>query len=132
MNNAIYWLNLNLAFTALMWLPYILNRLFKQGFAAMGYDENLPPVSEWAVRAKKAHYNAVENLVVFAPAVLSFALINGSDFNVIKVAVVTYFIARVIHYVCYTFKVPYLRTLSFAAGWISTIYILVMICQLVG
>ncbi|MFT6545366.1 MAG: hypothetical protein ACJAT2_002700, partial [Bacteriovoracaceae bacterium] len=56
MNEAIYWLNVNLIITALMWVPYILNRVLKQGIGAMGYAGDLPPMSDWAIRAKKAHY----------------------------------------------------------------------------
>jgi uncharacterized MAPEG superfamily protein len=132
MNDAIYWLNVNLVLTAVMWLPYVLNRLVKQGIPAMGYRDDLPAVSDWAVRAKKAHSNSVENLVIFAPAVLSFMMLEGATFEAIQCSIGIYFFSRIIYYVCYTFKVPYVRTLSFAAGWGSTIYILCQVCQLAG
>jgi len=116
--------------TVLMWVPYILNRLYKQGIPAMGYDENLPPVSEWANRAKKAHYNAVENLVVFAPAVLGYMMLDGADFEVIQCSIGIYMFSRVVHYVSFTFKVPYVRTLALGAGWGATVYIIAKVCEL--
>jgi len=130
MNEVICWLNMSLGLTAVLWMPYIINRLFKQGAGGMGYAENLPAVSAWAERAKKAHYNAVENLVVLAPAVFSYLLLQGSELKSIACALQVYFFARIIHYLSYTFKIPYIRTLSFSAGWASTIYIIVKVCQL--
>lgn len=57
--------------TALLWVPYILNRMAVRGIAdTMGYPENPKPVSRWAKRLQAAHANAVENLVVFATLVL--------------------------------------------------------------
>ena len=132
MKEAIYWLNVNLLITAVMWLPYIINQICKQRLAAFGYDENVAPVSAWATRAKKAHYNAVENLVIFAPAVLGFMMLPGADFKVIECSVGIYMFSRVVHYFCFTFKIAYLRTLAFMAGWGSTMYILFKVCELAG
>ena len=57
--------------TAVMWMPYILNLIAVRGLMdAIGYPQNPMPLSPWAERMKKAHSNAVENLVVFAPLVL--------------------------------------------------------------
>jgi hypothetical protein len=59
------------AFTALMWIPYILNMITVRGLLdAVGYPENPKPMAPWATRMKAAQYNAVENLVVFAALVL--------------------------------------------------------------
>ena len=64
----------------------------------------------------KADANAVENLVVFATLIL---LANALSITsaVIATAAVVYFWARVVHAVSYTLGVPWLRTLSFAAGF---------------
>ncbi len=60
------------AFTGLMWVPYIVNRLMVRGIAdAVGYPENPKPQSPWAQRLMQAHANAVENLVIFAALVLA-------------------------------------------------------------
>ena len=58
-------------FTALMWIPYILNMIMVRGLMdAVGYPENPKPLAPWATRMKAAHYNAIENLAVFAALVL--------------------------------------------------------------
>ena len=58
--------------TMLLWVPYILDRIAKWGLVgAVGYPQNPPPQSPWAIRMMKAHVNAVENLVVFAALVLA-------------------------------------------------------------
>ena len=62
--------------TALMWIPYILNMIAVRGLKdAIGYPENPAPLAPWAQKMKAAHYNAVENLVVFAALVLSGAVV---------------------------------------------------------
>src|SRR5262245_32718619 len=117
MPGIICWLTINLGLTAIMWVPYILNLIKVQGLGAMGYNDKLRPMSAWAQRAKKAHYNAVENLALMAPAALAYVVMGGADPGHVQTALQIYFVCRVIHYLCYTFKVAYLRTLSFAAGW---------------
>jgi uncharacterized MAPEG superfamily protein len=58
-------------FTGLMRIRYILNRIAVSGLAdTVGYPLDPKPQSPWAMRMKKAHANAVENLVVFAALVL--------------------------------------------------------------
>ena len=109
--------------TALMWVPYILNMISVRGLVnAMGYPENSPPMADWANRLKAAHYNAVENLVVFAPLVL---IVEIMDIGGLATALssMIYFIARVVHALSYTLKVPYVRTGTYAAGWLSVLCI---------
>ena len=106
------------AFTGLLWLPYILDRVATRGLLdAVGYPENPKPQSPWAQRLMKAHLNAVENLVVFATLVLA-ALAAGVSSSVIATAAMVYFWARVVHAVVYTFGIPWLRTLSFTVGFL--------------
>lgn len=116
-----------LVLNLVLWLPYILNQIMVQGLVeAVGYPENPKPLAPWAQRAKKAHYNAVENLVVFAAAVLMLnALGIGSETTALACTV--YFWARVVHYVVYTAGIPWLRTLSFAVAWVATV---VLVLQL--
>ncbi len=57
--------------TALIWIPYILDRIMVWGLLdTVGYPENPKSQSPWARRMMKAHDNAIENLVVFAALVL--------------------------------------------------------------
>jgi uncharacterized MAPEG superfamily protein len=107
------------ALTGLLWVPYILDRIAAWGLTgAVGYPENPPPQSPWAVRMKKAHGNAVENLVVFTALVLA-AHALGVTSGAIATAAVVYFWARVVHVLAYTFAIPWVRTLAFAVGFFA-------------
>jgi uncharacterized MAPEG superfamily protein len=84
----------------------------------VGYPENPPPQSPWARRMINAHYNAVENLVVFAALVLA-AHAPGVSTGAIATAAIVYFWARVVHVVAYTLAIPWARTLAFAVGFFA-------------
>jgi len=104
-------------FTALMWIPYILNMILVRGISdAVGYPENPKPLADWAGRMKAAHYNAVENLAVFATLVLVAHAAGVSNETTVMASAI-YFWARVVHFAVYTFKVPWVRTLAFVAGF---------------
>lgn len=119
MSQELLYLSWVTVFTALLWIPYILNMIAVRGVAdAIGYPEHPKPIAPWAQRMKAAHYNAVENLVVFAALVL-IANASGVSNNMTVLACVIYFWARVVHFFVYAFKVPGLRTLAFAVGWIA-------------
>ncbi len=115
------------ALSAVMWVPYILNTIAVRGLMnAVGYPEDPAPLAGWAQRMKSAHYNSVENLVVFATLVL-VANAAGISNNVTVLACEIYFWARLVHLLTYTFAVPWVRTLSFAAGWACQIAILLQV-----
>ena len=106
-------------FTGLLWVPYILDRVATRGLLdAVGYPENPKPQSPWAQRLIKAHFNAVENLVVFAALVLA-AVAAGISTSVVASACTVYFWARVVHALAYTFAVPWVRTLAFTVGFLA-------------
>ncbi len=107
------------AFTGLLWIPYILDRVAAWGLMdAVGYPPHPKPQSPWAERLKKAHTNAVENLVVFA-ALVGVAYAAGVSNPVVAEASIVYFWARVVHALAYTFAVPWVRTLAFALGFLA-------------
>ena len=102
--------------TAVLWVPYILNMITTRGLLdAVGYPEDPAPMSPWAHRLKAAHYNAVENLVVFATLVL-IAHAAGVSTSLTVTAANVYFWARVVHAVSYALAIPWVRTLAFAVG----------------
>jgi len=105
--------------TGVLWIPYILDRIATGGLLeAVGYPANPKPQSAWAVRLKKAHANAVENLVVFAALVLvaHAAGISNSD---VATASIAFFWARLVHALAYTLALPWVRTLAFAVGFVA-------------
>ena len=115
------------ALTTALWIPYILNAIMVRGMIdAMGYPEDPKPLSPWAARMKKAHYNAVENLVVFAAVVLTLNTVGISNDTTV-LACQVYFWARLAHFLVYGFGIPFVRTLTYFAGWICTV---VLILQL--
>ena len=117
MKTELFYLVIVTAFTGLLWLPYILDRVVVRGLMdAVGYPDNPKPQSPWAQRLMKAHANAVENLVVFAALVLAANALGVSN-GAIASAAVVYFWARVIHALGYTFAVPLVRTLAFTVGF---------------
>jgi uncharacterized MAPEG superfamily protein len=103
--------------TAVVWIPYILDRIMVRGIMdAVGYPANPKPQSPWAQRMQAAHANAVENLVVFAALVLVTQDAGISNTATI-VACMVYFWARVVHLLAYTAALPWVRTLAFAVGF---------------
>ena len=105
------------AFTGLLWMPYVLNRMMVRGIpATVGYPSDPEPLAHWARRLRAAHANAVENLVVFAPLILA-AHALGITTSLTAAAGPLYLWSRVAHAVTYTFRVPWLRTLAFMGGF---------------
>lgn len=115
------------ALSAVMWIPYIINAVMVRGLVdAVGYPEDPKPLAPWAQRMKAAHYNSVENLVVFSAAVL-IAHAAGVSNDTTVLACQVYFWARVAHLLVYTFAVPWLRTLSFTVGWLCVMTLLLQL-----
>lgn len=104
-------------FTAILWMPYILNMIAVRGLTdAVGYPEEPTPLSPWAENMKAAHANAIENLVIFAALVLIADAVNVTTPATVTAATI-YFWARVVHALSYTFSVPWVRTLAFVTGF---------------
>jgi uncharacterized MAPEG superfamily protein len=115
------------ALTAVLWLPYILSHILTHGLIpALTYAADGRPLPGWAERARKAHYNAVENLVPFAALVL-VAHAAGIHTAATATAATIYFWARVAHYVAYAAGIPFGRTLTFALGWAMQAWIFLAI-----
>jgi uncharacterized MAPEG superfamily protein len=110
-------------FTALLWIPYVLNRMVVSGIAAtVGYPVNPAPLAPWAQRLRAAHANAVENLVVFAALILT-AQVLGISTSVTAMASTLYLWSRVVHAITYALRVPWLRTLAFVGGFAAQMMI---------
>ncbi len=113
--------------TAVMWMPYILNMIAVRGLVdAVGYPDDPKPLSAWAAKMKAAHSNAVENLVVFAALVL-IANAAGVSNSTTVLACELYFWARLVHLLSYTFAIPWVRTITFVAGFACQIAIVLQL-----
>lgn len=115
-----FWLLATTLLTAILWVPYVLDRMIKLGIPrALGnprpndWDEQ----SAWARRAHRAHLNAIEGLVVFAPLALLAARVSGDGVAVAQTAGAVYFGARLAHAIVYLLGIPGLRTVSFLVGF---------------
>jgi uncharacterized MAPEG superfamily protein len=110
--------------TALMWVPYVVARIFSAGLTAAfgvpgpGYPTDAP----WADRARRAHVNAVENLAVFAPLILT-AAISGVSTPATVLASRLYVAARMAHYLIYVAGIPLARTVAFLIGSFATLVV---------
>ena len=118
MTTELYWLVMTTLMTALLWVPYILNRMKEMGVwpAVWNPHPDPRPKAQWAERLMRAHANAVENLVIFAPLVLALHVL-GLNTTSTATASVVYFAVRVAHVILYTFAIPLLRTVAFFVGF---------------
>ena len=132
MSNEMYWLVLTVAMTGLFWLPYILDRIMVRGLmpTMANPSPSDKPQSAWAQRMIAAHTNAVENLVVFAPLVLTTQLLNIAT-PTTAFACGLYFWSRLVHVVVYTLGIPVLRTLAFAGGFVAQALLVLAIFKLI-
>lgn len=114
----LYWLVLTTVMTGLFWIPYILQRILENGaLQALLDPQGLTHMNApWAQRMMRAHQNAVENLVIFAPLVLALHA-TGANTSVTTTACIVYFFARAAHFFIYTLAIPLFRTVAFIAGF---------------
>ena len=116
-SNELYWLTLTAIFTGLMWLPYILWLIGKLGLvpALMDGEHDITYDAAWAARSRRAHANAVENLVIFG--VLAIAVhVSGTASALTATAGAVFFFSRLAHYAVYVAGLPVIRTVLFAVG----------------
>jgi uncharacterized MAPEG superfamily protein len=84
--------------------------------------ERIAELPGWAGRARRAHLNMIENMVLFAPLII-IADIAGRDNGMTQLGAQLFFWARVAYAVIYLAGIPYLRTLA----WLVSVVGLVMI-----
>ena len=107
MSGELQWLTYTVILTGILWMPYILDRAMVRGL--MGSMANpspaLKPQTPWAQRLQAAHYNTVENLVVFAPLVLILNCMHVSTANTV-LACAMFFWARLAYVIVYAVGIP--------------------------
>jgi uncharacterized MAPEG superfamily protein len=114
----LYWLVVTTLMTGLFWVPYLLQRIRERRLWPALWDPQgiTDTAAPWAARMRRAHGNAVENLVVFAPLVLALQATHATS-AVTATACLVYFVARAIHFVVYSLGVPVLRVLAFGVAF---------------
>lgn len=83
--------------------------------ALAGNREDVPALTGWAGRARRAHLNMLENLVVFAIVVL-VAQAAGKANSTTALGAMLFFWARLAYAVLYVAGVPWLRTAAWAVS----------------
>lgn len=129
MENALLWIVFTVGFTAIMWMPYILNVIARMGLKALTFEPR-PVLADWAQRAQRAHLNAVENLVIFLPIAVLYYVLTKDNTGCFAYLCMGYFVVRVIHYFAMLFKIPFVRTVAFAGGWVVQLWILWMLYEI--
>jgi len=121
----LFWLTMTITMTALMWVPYIINRVIEQGMGQAILDPQGDKTTRfnWARRMMQSHYNSIENLALFAPLVLILHVTKMST-EYTTMACIVYFYARLAHYLLYSFGVPGLRTPAFAIGFAAQLVLI--------
>ncbi len=87
-----------------------------------GNRDNVPDLTGLAGRAKRAHLNMVENLVLFAALVL-IAAAAGKANSATATGAAIFFWGRLAHAIIYLVGIPWLRTLA----WVVSVVGMVMI-----
>ncbi|MBL4888396.1 MAG: MAPEG family protein [Candidatus Lindowbacteria bacterium] len=120
LSSELYWLVLVTLMTALIWVPYIINRIVEEGLwtALKNPNPDTRPNAQWAFRAEAAHKNAVENLVVFAALVLALQMTEAAT-PMTAMAAMIFFYARAAHLVVYVLGIPLVRTIVFFIGFLA-------------
>jgi len=117
MTTELYYLVWVSLLTTLMWIPYGVHAVTSLGvMVPLGNRDQPITLAPWAERAKRAHANAVENLVVFAALVLA-ANQAGVTGGVTAWASIVYFWSRLAHYVVYTLGVVGVRSVVWGVAW---------------
>lgn len=133
MSHELFWLVMTTAMTGLMWVPYVLDRVMVRGLvgAMANPSPTDRPQSPWAQRLEAAHYNAVENLVVFAALVLATQDLNVNLATPTTwIACMLYFWSRLAHVIFYTLGIPMLRTLAFVGGFVAQVMLVLALFKL--
>jgi uncharacterized MAPEG superfamily protein len=123
------WLLATVGFTACLWIPYVLDRFIRIGVVRTlksPQPSDAAEQSAWALRAKAAHINAIENLVLFAPLAL---MACQSCNDGLAAAGAAYFVSRVMHFVFYTAGIPALRTVAFLGGFGAQMFMVVSLLR---
>jgi uncharacterized MAPEG superfamily protein len=86
--------------------------------ALAGNREGLPEIVGWPGRARRAHLNMIENLVLFAALVL-IAAVAGKANATTAMGAMIFFWARLAYALIYLIGIPWLRTLAWLVGVIG-------------
>ena len=117
-SSEIYWLTLTTLLTALLFIPYAYIRIAKITFFGAlrrPVPGDAPFEEAWGHRAYRAHMNAFESLIVFAPLAIAVH-VTGSANEITAAACQIHFWARLAHAPIYWLNIPWIRTPTYFVG----------------
>lgn len=91
--------------------------------ALAGNREDLPALTGWAGRARRAHLNMLENLLLFAIVVLVAGVLGRTN-AATALGAALFFWARLAYAAIYVVGVPWLRTAAWAVALAGILIIL--------
>jgi uncharacterized MAPEG superfamily protein len=128
MKPELMWLVWALALTFAQMLIAVFGAMLQVGLPMLaGSRENMPPLAGWALRAQRAHYNMLENLVLFATLVL-IAVITNKTSPMTLLGAQLFVWARLAYAILYLAGVPWART---GVWFVSVIGLILIFLQLV-
>ena len=132
METALTYMALSGILTVLLWIPYILARIFVWGLPTFlnnypeGYPTTQPTPPLWAQRAQAAHENMVETMPAFI-AVLVAALLmlqdSGEAIAIVGMWTQVFFFSRIVYTAVFIIGIPYLRTPTYLVSWFAILMI---------
>ena len=93
-----------------------------------GNRDDLPVMSGFAGRAKRAHLNMLENMVLFSALVL-IAVVAQKTNAMTALGAMIFFWARLLYAVIYLIGIPWLRTLAWAVSVIGMVMVAWPLCS---
>jgi uncharacterized MAPEG superfamily protein len=105
-------------------LVAVLGAMMQVGLSPLaGNREGLPEITGWAGRARRAYYNMLESLLLFAALVLVAQALGKAGTPMVLLGAQLFLIGRIAHAVVYLAGIPWLRT----AVWFVAIVGLAMV-----
>ena len=87
-----------------------------------GNREDLPELTGWAGRARRAHLNMLESLAIFAIVVL-VAHVTGRANEMTALGAQLFFWGRVAYAIVYMIGLPWVRTLTWAVSIVGIVLV---------
>jgi uncharacterized MAPEG superfamily protein len=114
----------------LVYLPYLVVAYgrFQVGYNPSAPRAQFPQLPAYAQRATWAHENAVESMMIYAPAAL-MAYLTGQESGLACTAALLYLVARTLYPLFYILDLPWWRSPMFAIANLSTLTLYVLSCQ---
>jgi uncharacterized MAPEG superfamily protein len=111
MKPELMWLLWAVALTVVQMLVAVSGATLQVGLPKLaGNRESMPPLTGWAGRAERAHYNMLESLVLFA-ALVAIAVLSSKTNSTTLLGAQLFVWARLAYALIYLAGIPWLRTL---------------------